>query len=103
MNRRKCSTELSCDDIKELEAAKDHAKALDLELNTHLIFAPYLDDDVYLDDVPIPSPSDVAATFDRLLKHLSVWVRRRGVRFTYMDGERSPALDLHALRVLDWR
>jgi hypothetical protein len=86
MNRRKCSTELSCDDIKELEAAKDHAKALGLELNTHLIFAPYLDDDVYLDDVddPIPSPSDIAAIFERLLKYVSVWVSRRGVRFTYI-------------------
>ena len=84
MNWRKCSTELSCDDIKELEAAKDHAKALGLELNTHLIFAPYLDDGVYLDDVPIPSPSDIAAIFERLLKYVSVWVRRRGVRFTYI-------------------
>jgi hypothetical protein len=84
VNRRRSSTELSCDDIKELEAAKDHAKALGLELNTHLIFAPYLDDDVYLDDVPIPSPSDSAATFERLLKPVSVWARRRGVRFTYI-------------------
>jgi hypothetical protein len=85
VNRRKRSTVLSCDDIKELEAAKGHAKALNLELNTHLIFAPYLDDDVYLDDVPIPSPVDIAATFDRLLKHLSVWTRRHTRRrFTYL-------------------
>jgi hypothetical protein len=76
MNRRRCSTELSCDDIKELETAKDYAKTLGCDLNTHLIFAPYLDDDVYLDDVPIPSPVDIAATFDRLLKHLTGWVRR---------------------------
>jgi hypothetical protein len=83
-NHRKHSTELSRNDIAELEAAKDHAWAIDLELNTHLIFAPYLDDDVYLDDIQIPSPSDIAAIFERLLKHVSVWVRRRGVRFTYI-------------------
>ena len=85
VNRRKCSTELSCYDIKELEAAKDHARAIDLELNTHLIFAPYLDDDVYLDDVPIPSPPDIAAIFERLLKHVSVWtLRHTRRRFTYL-------------------
>jgi hypothetical protein len=85
VNLRKCSTELSCNDIRELEAAKDYAKIIGHELNTHLIFTPYLDDnDIHLVDVPIPSPSDVAATFGRLLKHVSVWVRRRGVRFTYI-------------------
>jgi hypothetical protein len=85
VNLRKCSTELSRDDIAELEAAKDHARAIDLELNSHLIFAPYLDDDVYLDDVPIPSPPDIAAIFERLLKHVSVWtLRHTRRRFTYL-------------------
>jgi hypothetical protein len=79
VNRRRSSTELSCNDIKELEAAKDHAKALGLELNTHLSFVPYCDSG------EIPSPSDVAATFERLLKHLAVWIgRHTGRRFTYI-------------------
>jgi hypothetical protein len=79
MNRRKCSTELSCDDIKELEASKDHARVLGLELNTHLTFAPYSD------SVAIPSAPDIAATFDRLLKHLTGWVRRHARKpFTYI-------------------
>jgi hypothetical protein len=77
VNLRKRSDELSCDD-KELEAAKDHAKVIGCELNTHLTFAPYKDSDA------IPSPTDVAATFGRPLKHISVWVGRRGVRFTYI-------------------
>ena len=79
MNWRKCSTELSCDDIKEPEAAKDHARVLGLELNTHLTFAPYSD------SVAIPSAPDIAATFDRLLKHLTGWVRRHTRKpFTYI-------------------
>jgi hypothetical protein len=77
-NFRKNSTGLSRDDIAELEAAKDHAKILGLELNTHLVFVPYRD------SVAIPLAPDVAATFKRLLKHVSVWIRRRGVRFTYI-------------------
>ena len=78
MNRRKRSTVLSRDDIAELEAAKDHAKALGLELNTHLTFAPYCDTEA------VPSAPDIAAAFERVLKHVCMWVRRHGVRFTYI-------------------
>jgi hypothetical protein len=39
---------------------------------------------IHLDDVAIPSAPDIAATFGRLLKHVSVWIRRRGVPFTYI-------------------
>jgi hypothetical protein len=60
MNLRKLTTNLSHDDIAELEAARDHAKALGLDLNTHLIFVPF-------DDTDVPAPADVAEKFGRLL------------------------------------
>src|SRR5262249_46519458 len=48
------------------------------ELNAHLTFAPYSN------SVSIPSPGDIATNFGRLLKHVSVWLRRRGIRLTYI-------------------
>jgi hypothetical protein len=78
-NHRRRTTELSHVDIKELKAARDHARAIGRELSTHLTFAPYCDTDA------VPSPPDIAATFKRLLTYLSIWTRRRtGRRFTYI-------------------
>lgn len=70
---------LSHEAIGELEAAKHHAGTLGLPLNTHLSFTPFADTPA------LPSPADIADSFGRLLKHLSVWVKRRtGCRFTYI-------------------
>jgi hypothetical protein len=66
-------------DIAELEAAKDHARAIGLELNTHVAFAPYCD------TAGVPSARDIAKNFKRLLTYLSIWTRRHiGARFTYI-------------------
>jgi hypothetical protein len=78
-NLRRRTTELSRDDIAELEAAKDHARALGLELNTHITFAPYCD------TAAVPPAADIAATFKRLLTYLSIRSSRHtGARFTYI-------------------
>jgi hypothetical protein len=78
-NFRKPTDELSCDDIKELKAARDHAKAIGLPLNTHVAFSPYCDTD------GVPPAQDIAESFKRLLTYLSIWTRRHtGARFTYI-------------------
>jgi hypothetical protein len=78
-NRRKKTTELSCDDIKALKAAKDHARDIGHPLNTHLTFVPYYD------ALVSPSPADIAATFKRLLTYLSTWTwRNTRCRLTFI-------------------
>lgn len=79
MNQRKLTTELSRDDVAALEGAKDMARAMGQELNTHVTFAPFQT------VVDIPSPTTTAAAFAKFLKHTSMWVRRHtGQRLTYL-------------------
>lgn len=78
-NFRRRTTELSHADIKQLKAARDHARAIGLELNTHVTFAPYCD------TAAVPPAADIAATSKCLLTYLTNWTRRHaGVRFTYL-------------------
>ena len=80
-NYRKRTAELSCADIKALKAARDCAKDIGLELNTHITFAPYSDGGEVL-----LSPDEIARNSRRLLKHLTIWVKRRSRRqFTYIS------------------
>jgi hypothetical protein len=79
LNLRKLSTELSHHDIAQLESAKHHAGVLGLGLNTHITFAPYRA------GADVPTPADVAATFEGLRQCLGMWVpRNTGRRFTYL-------------------
>jgi hypothetical protein len=78
-NNRSQTTELSHDDIGGLKAARDHARAIGLDLNTHVTFAPFCE------AAAVPLPGDIAATFKRLLTYLGIWTTRHaGVRFTYI-------------------
>lgn len=87
MNARKLTTELDHVDIRRLENACAAAHDIGFKLNTLLTFAPFK-------DAPKnPSPDAVAANFGRLLRHVSMWVRRNtgdkqtsflGCPFTYL-------------------
>lgn len=76
MNRRRLTTQLSVDDIKELESAQYHARVVGRRLNSLITFAPFR----ACDDVPTPEAR--TKEWRRLQSYLSMWAKRRDFDFT---------------------